>query len=85
MEPDNLNRPTYVKRPGLTSFEDMRDTNFVPNAVLQETLIMEQISKTPHLNIIHYYGCRTRRGHITAIVLEELEQTLTQYISTPEF
>lgn len=83
--PDNIDQPTYIKRPGLNSFEDMRGTPFVPKAILQETLIMEQISKTAHPNIIHYYGCRTRRGRICAIVLEELEQTLSQFISTTEF
>lgn len=83
--PDTVDRPVYIKRPGLNSFEDMRGTPFVPKAILQETLIMERISKTAHPNIIHYYGCRTRRGRICALVLEELEQTLTQLISTPEF
>lgn len=83
--PDNIERPTYIKRPGLNSFEDMRGTPFVPKAILQETLIMEQISQTVHPNIIQYFGCRTRRGRICALVLEELEQTLTQLVSTPEF
>lgn len=82
--PESIDQPTYIKRPGLNSFEDMRGTPFVPKAILQETLIMEQISKTAHPNIIRYYGCRTRRGRICAIVLEELEQTLSQFISTPE-
>lgn len=83
--PDSIDHPTYIKRPGLNSFEDMRGTPFVPKAILQETLIMEQISKAAHPNIIHYYGCRTRRGRICAIVLEELEQTLTQLTPTTEF
>lgn len=83
--PDSIHQSTYIKRPGLNSFEDMRGTPFVPKAILHETLIMEQISKAAHPNIIHYYGCRIRRGRICAIVLEELEQTLTQLTSTPEF
>lgn len=85
LAPDSIDQPTYIKRPGLNSFEDMRGTPFVPKAILQETLIMEQISKAAHPNIIHYYGCRTRRGRICAIILEELEQTLTQLTLTPEF
>ena len=72
----------YVKRPGLQWYDDMIGTNYVPNAVLDETLIMEEISKSPHQNIIRYYGCRVRRGYITSIVLERLDQTLHQYVST---
>lgn len=83
--PDGIDHPTYIKRPGLNSFEDMRGTPFVPRAILQETLIMEQITRAAHPNIVRYYGCRTRRGRICAIVLEELEQTLTQFTSSPEF
>lgn len=75
----------YVKRPGLDCYETMKGSNYIPRAVLSEALIMEQISRSPHLNIIHYYGCRVRRGRITAIILERLEQTLTQYASTPGF
>jgi serine/threonine protein kinase len=46
---------------------------------------MEQISKSPHLYIVNYYGCRVKRGRITAILLERLYKTLTQYVSTPNF
>lgn len=63
----------------------MRGIPFVPRAILRETLIMDQISKTAHPNIVRYYGCRTRRGRICALVLEELEQTLTQLASGPGF
>ncbi|KAK4148611.1 Serine/threonine-protein kinase/endoribonuclease IRE2 [Chaetomidium leptoderma] len=52
----------------------MGGTGFIPKAVLDETLIMEQISKSPHPHIIKYHGCRVKRGRITAI-----------YISTPGF
>jgi serine/threonine protein kinase len=73
----------YIKRPGLTCYESMKGTDYVPKALLDETLIMELISKSPHENIIGYYGCRVRRGRITAIVLERLEKTLTQCALTP--
>ncbi|KAK6506487.1 hypothetical protein TWF506_011394 [Arthrobotrys conoides] len=73
----------FIKRPGLTAYEELRGTSYIPDALLEETLIMEQISKTPHPNIVGYYGCRVRRGRITAIVLERLDQTLTQHASTP--
>ena len=46
---------------------------------------MEQISKSPHPKIVGYYGCRVKRGRITAIFLELLDQTLTQYASTTDF
>lgn len=77
--------PPFIKRPGLTSYESFKGTDFVPNQILNETLIMEQVSKTHHPNIIEYHGCRVRRGRITAIILERLEQTLMQYAFTPAF
>ncbi|TPX18686.1 uncharacterized protein E0L32_002543 [Thyridium curvatum] len=83
LAPESLAEDTaYFKRPGLTSYETLRDTGYVPKAVLDETLIMEQISKSPHANIVGYYGCRVRRCRITAIVLERLDQTLEQRAST---
>ena len=75
----------FIKRSGLNCYEDMKGTNFVPNGVLEETLIMEQLSQTQHPNIICYLGCRVRRGRITSICLEQLEHTLMQYIHEPVF
>jgi serine/threonine protein kinase len=84
--PDHLDDScAYIKRPGLYSYEDMKGTNYISKSVLDETLIMEQISKTPHPYIVKYHGCRVRRGRITAIVLEQLDCTLSQYVSTPGF
>ncbi|KAF4454630.1 Protein kinase-like (PK-like) [Fusarium austroafricanum] len=84
--PDDLdNNSVYVKRPGLNNYETMKGTDFIPKELLAETLTMEQISQTQHPNIIKYHGCRTRRGRITSIVLERLNETLQQYSTTPEF
>ena len=63
----------------------MRGTSYIPKVILDETIIMETISKSPHADIVEYHGCHEQRGRITAIVLEKLEWTLTQYISKPEF
>ncbi|KAK0627423.1 kinase-like domain-containing protein [Immersiella caudata] len=75
----------YPERPGLNSYKSIKGSNFIPKGLLEETIIMEQISKTPHPNIIKYLGCRIRRGRITSIVLERLDQTLMDYIHEPEF
>jgi len=46
--PDHLDDVSaFIKRPGLNSYESMKGSNFVPKGVLEETLIMGQISKTP--------------------------------------
>lgn len=50
----------FVKRPGLNCYETMKGSDFVPKGLLEETTIMEQISKTPHPHIIGYLGCRVR-------------------------
>lgn len=83
--PDAIDGPVYIKRPGLNSYETMKGTHFVVKAVLDETLIMEKICKTQHPNIVKYYGCRTRRGRITSIVLKEYNYTISQYIHKPDF
>ncbi|KAI0388757.1 kinase-like domain-containing protein [Xylariaceae sp. FL0594] len=53
----------FIKRPGLHQYEIMRDTDFVPKQIQQETLIMEQLSRAPHPNIITYLGCREPDFH----------------------
>jgi serine/threonine protein kinase len=75
----------FVKRPGLVSYEEMKGSSFIPSNLLDKTIIMETISKSPHPNIVKYYGCRVQRGRITAILVEKLEWTLTQYVSMPGF
>ncbi|KAN0099276.1 Protein kinase-like domain containing protein [Hyaloscypha variabilis] len=75
----------FIKRPGLYCYETKKGSSYIPKALLGETLVMEQISNSPHPNIVAYYSCRVKRGRITAILLERLEQTLTQYVSTPNF
>ena len=84
--PDELDDTSaFIKRPGLNCYETMKGTDYIPRVLFDEALITEQISKTRHPNIVKYYGCRVRRGRITAIVLERLDQTLTQYADTPAF
>jgi len=75
----------FVKRPGFVCYEEMKGTSYIPSVLLNETIIMETISELPHPNIVKYYGCRIQRGRITAIVLEQLEWTLTQYVHMPDF
>ncbi|KAI0107138.1 kinase-like domain-containing protein [Nemania sp. FL0031] len=84
--PDHWDDTTaYIKRPGVNCYETMKDSNYIPKQILLETLIMEQLSLAPHPNIITYLGCRVKKGRITAIVLERLDQTLTQLSWTPAF
>jgi len=84
--PDHLDDVSaFIKRPGLNSYETMKGTEFIPKEILTETLTMEEISKINHPNIIKYHGCHVKRGRITAIVLERLDQTLMQYAPTPAF
>ncbi|KAI0884138.1 kinase-like domain-containing protein, partial [Annulohypoxylon maeteangense] len=63
----------------------MKGSDYVPKEILNETVIMERISANPHPNIIRYFGCRIKRGRITALVLERLDMTLTQFCQTPAF
>ncbi|VUC22365.1 unnamed protein product [Clonostachys rosea] len=83
--PSLTNEEAWVKRPGLTSYDSFRGTEFVPQSMLEETLIMERISRSPHPTFVKYYGCHVTRGRITSIYLEWLDQTLAQAVGTPEF
>ncbi|KAJ2986977.1 hypothetical protein NUW58_g4764 [Xylaria curta] len=85
--PDHLNDTTaFIKQPGFVSYPEMKGTEFIPQQILQETLIMEQLSKAPHPSIVTYLGCRVKNGcRITALVLERLNQTLAQLSKTPDF
>ncbi|EXF77631.1 hypothetical protein CFIO01_03970 [Colletotrichum fioriniae PJ7] len=83
--PDNIDDAVFVKRPGLSCYESMKGTPYVWKSVLDETLIMEKVSKNPHPYIIKYYGCRTARGRITSLVLKSYECTLTQFSRQPGF
>ncbi|KAJ4302527.1 hypothetical protein N0V88_002676 [Collariella sp. IMI 366227] len=59
--PDSEIYPEVPQNATLTMAPDGLDdtgSDWVPKGLLQETLIMEQISKTPHPNIIGYLGCR---------------------------
>lgn len=83
---DSLNDvPAYTKRPGLMSYEIRAGTEETAKEVMSEALIMEQVSKLRHPNIVEYYGCRVRRGRITGIMMENLEWTLYQYSLRPAF
>lgn len=43
-------------------------------------MILERISRHQHPNIVHYYGFRVRRGHITELVLERHPHSLHAYL-----
>ena len=73
-------RPTLDK---LFQFEPGFDFG-TPKQVLDETLIMEKLAKNPHRNIIHYRGCRVKRGRITGIVIDKYEMSLEQFIKSAE-
>ncbi|KAL6859883.1 hypothetical protein ACO1O0_003907 [Amphichorda felina] len=82
--PDHLDdNSAYVKRPSLIWYDTMKGTNFIPTEVLNETLTMENTSKSSHPNIVRYYGCRLRRGRITSVLLERHDMTLQQYVFEP--
>lgn len=40
---------------------------------------MEQLSRIPHKNIVPYYGCQSRDGRLTGILLRRHEYTLFDY------
>jgi len=55
----------------------MKGTSHVASIRLNETTVIETISKSPYPNIVKYHGCRVQCGRIITIILERLEWTLT--------
>ncbi|KAF2245859.1 kinase-like protein [Trematosphaeria pertusa] len=55
--------------------------NLIPKGLLEEAKAMEILSQHSHPNIIHYHGCRVRRGRIVGLVLDRHPNTLTDYLN----
>ncbi|VUC28869.1 unnamed protein product [Clonostachys rosea] len=86
LAPDNLTeKSAFLKRPKLKAYSSKNDNSLIPRSILKEAMIMEKLSISPHPNFVQYIGCRVKRGRITAICLERLYLTLSQYSNTPEF
>lgn len=75
----------HIKRPAITDYDEKQDNSAIPRDILDEACIMECVARVPHPNIVHYYGCRVRRGRIVGLVTERLGYTLKQHSETPAF
>lgn len=73
---DPLSSDVFLKRPKL--HEDFIGTRLLPKLVLQEAMILEQLLKKPHPNIVRYRGCLIKRGRIVGIILDRYSMTLNQ-------
>lgn len=67
----------------LTSWADFTHVSEefeLAEALLDEARTMEFLSKHPHPNIVKYYGCRSRDGYLTGIVLDRYLLDLQGYL-----
>lgn len=67
----------FIKRPSLQDYyffkgEDGRGLSQLRDLLLDEARAFEIISREPHPNIVHYRGCRVKRGYITGIILNKI-------------
>lgn len=59
LAPEGLDEPSvYVKRPGIQWYDEIQGTNSILKTVLDETLVMEKISQSPHRNPTARERCR---------------------------
>lgn len=82
--PDTLPPNIYIKRPILLLYDVFQEhsvLNLIPKGLLEEAKAMEILSQHSHPNIIHYHGCRVRRGRIVGLVLDRHPNTLTDYLN----
>lgn len=82
---EQVEKTAYLKRPPLLDYVPGETDLGLIKQGLDETLVMETISKLYHPNIVQYLGARVRRGLLTGFYMEQLPQTLLQYCGTPEF
>ncbi|KAK4038635.1 kinase-like protein [Parachaetomium inaequale] len=84
LAPENITKDTlYLKRPRVDFYGDYKEQNVVellPLMLLEEIHALEIVSQHPHPNIVRYYGCRVRRGRITALVLDRYSHDLKEYL-----
>lgn len=66
----------FVKRPQAHCLLNEFEAPLVPQMLLDEVYILQQLMENPHPNIVRYHGCIVNRGHITGIALERLPTTL---------
>ncbi|EME43204.1 hypothetical protein DOTSEDRAFT_72553 [Dothistroma septosporum NZE10] len=67
----NADRPGFfIKRPRGLRLTDEELAKLLPRMLIEEAEILEFLQRNQHPNIVRYYGCTVRRGHITGIVLE---------------
>lgn len=67
---------SYIKRPQAHCLLNEYEAPLVPQILLHEVHILEQLAKHPHTNMVQYRGCVVDRGHITGIALDRLPKTL---------
>lgn len=67
---------SYITRPQAHCLLNEYEAPLVPQILLDEVRILEQLAKHPHPNMVQYHGCVVDRGHITGITLDRLPKTL---------
>lgn len=83
--PENEEEIGYLKRPPLLDYVPGEIDPGISKQGLDETLIMETVSKLKHPNIVQYLGARVRRGLLTGFYMEKLPISLLEYCDTPAF
>lgn len=67
---------SFVKRPQAHCLLNQYEASLVPQILLDEVNILEQLMKNPHPNIVTYHGCVVNDGYITGIALRRLPKVL---------
>ncbi|KAK0654862.1 kinase-like domain-containing protein [Cercophora newfieldiana] len=91
--PDDLNlaiagaaglKGIYIKRPPIGNYDWYKEEDcleIIPATLLEEATALQQISQHPqHPNIVKSYGCRTRRGRITGLMMSKYEENLRELL-----
>ncbi|KAF4498621.1 serine threonine kinase [Fusarium agapanthi] len=81
--PEDLPANIYIKQPKVSLYHIFQAQNvlhLLPQGLVEEAQAMEFLAQHPHPNIIRYYDCKIRRGHITGLVLDRYDYDLRDYI-----
>ncbi|KAI1104787.1 kinase-like domain-containing protein [Jackrogersella minutella] len=83
--PKELPPNVFVKRPRLALYDVFlkhKVVHLLPKGLVEEAEAMEVLRTQPHPNIVGYYGCQVRRGHITGLVLDRHPHELKSYLKS---
>ncbi|KAL4947147.1 kinase-like domain-containing protein [Aspergillus filifer] len=79
---------SYEKRQNLYTFDVFQRqgmNQWLVEGLLYEAHVMELLRQNPHPNLVMSFGCKERRGFITALIMERPKDTLLEFVQKQQW